>query len=66
MKDHYDIKCDCCGKFIAYKELGKGGGASSLFIPDSDVSREELVNRCAKCTDKNGKPISQQYPFVHT
>ncbi len=56
----YDIKCDSCGKFIAYQEFQEG--ASQLFIPDSAVSTEELVYRCKKCTEKHGKPVSYQFP----
>lgn len=50
----YDIKCDCCGKFIPYSQLQDGGGASHAFVPDSDVSYEEDKYRCNKCTEKHG------------
>ncbi len=52
----YDIKCDCCGKFIAWDKIG-----SQCFVPDSEVSREELYYRCVKCTEKHGVPESLQY-----
>lgn len=48
----YTIKCDCCGRFCK--------PASTLFVPDSDVSYEEIKFRCKTCTDKHGKPIPTQ------
>lgn len=49
-----------CGRFIAFSELNKGGGASSLFVPDSHVSYEEEKFRCKKCTELHGVPIAKQ------
>jgi len=55
----YDIKCDCCGKFIAWNKIG-----SQLFVPESDVSYEELRYRCKECTDQNGHPLPFQHGMV--
>lgn len=52
----YDIRCDVCGKFIKSRDINEGK-ASMLFIPDSDVSTEEIIFRCSKDTQKHGKPI---------
>ena len=49
-----DIKCDSCGKFVAYTELNENGGASNDFIPDSEYTTEEVRFRCKKCTEKLG------------
>jgi hypothetical protein len=54
------FKCDNCGKFIPYSQLNEGGGASSCFVPDSDVSYEEEKFRCKKCTEEHGKTIPSQ------
>lgn len=54
MKNDYKIKCDYCGRFIAHKELDKGGGASSVFVPESLVTTEEHSFRCKKCTEEHG------------
>lgn len=59
MKNKYDVKCDVCGKFIKYDDISEGK-ASVLFIPDSDVSIEEIIFRCQKDVEKYGKPISNQ------
>ena len=59
----YDVKCDNCGRFIKYEDIGSGN-ATLMFIPDSDVSHEEIKFRCPKCTIKLGKPISNQ-PFIN-
>lgn len=55
----YDIKCDCCGRFISFDEFTISKGVA-LFIPDSDVSFEEMYHRCGKCVEKHGKPQSIQ------
>ena len=56
------IRCDRCGHYITYSELDKDGGASTVFIPDSEVSMEELRQRCKKCTEKYGPVKSYQFP----
>jgi hypothetical protein len=38
------IKCDICGKFIRDINI-----AHVYFVPDSDVSTEELNHYCKKC-----------------
>ena len=50
------IRCDSCGKFFAYGEVG----SSWCFVPDSLVSYEESRDWCAKCTAIHGKPIPHQ------
>jgi hypothetical protein len=62
MKDYlrYWNKCDTCGRFIAYREMEQGGGASWKFVPDSHVSYEESAWRCKACTEKDGAPIPRQ------
>lgn len=62
--NRYDIRCDCCGRFIPYSQFETNGGASSCFVPDSDVSYEECFWRCKVCTDKNGTPIPLQSGMV--
>lgn len=59
VKIKYDVKCDCCGRFIKYDDISEGK-ASVLFIPDSDVSFEEIIFRCQKDVIKFGKPVSMQ------
>ena len=44
------MRCDHCGKFFPAYEVG----SSRVFVPDSDVSYEELAWRCAPCTAKYG------------
>lgn len=57
---NYNIKCDTCGRFISQQDLKQGGGGSSLFVPSSDVSYEELSYRCKNCTIKHSKPLAMQ------
>jgi len=47
---YYDIRCDKCGRYINSQEFKKKGGASECFVPDSEVSTEEINYRCKKCT----------------
>jgi len=42
-------KCDECGKFISYKDFGKGA-TRKLASVDSDFSREAYETLCKKCT----------------
>lgn len=44
------IKCDSCGQFMD----SRAKGSSWVFVPDSDVSYEELGFRCPNCTSKYG------------
>jgi hypothetical protein len=55
----YVLLCDTCGKITSFKDMEKGGG-SWKFIPESDVSTEETLFRCKKCTDRYGNPASHQ------
>ena len=48
--------CDRCGHFLNPKTKG----TSSFFVPDSDVSYEENIFRCVKCTEKYGAAIGSQ------
>lgn len=64
MNNKWDIQCDSCGRFILGSELDKGGGASSVFIPDSEVSQEENRFRCKKCTEEKGCIESYQFSNV--
>jgi len=54
-------KCDICGRFAKFSELG----ASRLFVPSSAVSYEESIFRCKSCTDKHGKPTSNQQTVLN-
>lgn len=54
-------RCVTCGHFLSYKEMDKGGGASWVFVPDSDISYEENYWQCKKCTDKHGIIVPVQY-----
>jgi len=42
------IRCDECGRFIAYADLESGAAVSRLVTPDSDRSREEYETLCVK------------------
>lgn len=53
----YDIKCTNCGKFIKYTDLEK---CKRSFVPNSDVSYEEDLTHCIKCTIELGKPVPRQ------
>lgn len=61
MRDDYDkngvyhLRCDTCGKFMK-----DGPGTSGCFVPSSDVSYEENILQCKKCTEKYGKPVPMQ------
>lgn len=47
--------CERCGRFLSYKEMHVGGGASWVFVPDTDVpTYEESRWRCRRCTEKHG------------
>lgn len=47
--------CDTCGKITSFKEMSEGGGGSWTFVPESDVSTEEVAFRCKRCTEGLGK-----------
>lgn len=50
------VRCDTCGKFMQYMQKG----SSWAFVPSSDISYEENIEQCAKCTKKYGRPIPFQ------
>lgn len=50
------MRCDCCGKFFKNNALG----SSHIFVPDSEVSYEELADRCPTCTHKHGRLRANQ------
>lgn len=49
-----DNKCAECVRFFKRREMDEGGGASWVFVPDSDLTYEENYWVCAACT-RNGK-----------
>lgn len=55
-----NLKCDSCGRFVSYNNIYIKNKGSYLFVPDSDVSYEEEIHRCETCTNKYGKPVSNQ------
>lgn len=42
------IRCDECGKFIAYKDLDSGAAICHLISYDTEYSREEYEALCPK------------------
>lgn len=54
-------KCVCCGRFVAWRELEDGGGASADFIPDNYFGPETFAVRCKRCTEKEGAVRLYQY-----
>lgn len=55
-ENSHRLKCDVCGKYMKYQEPG----SAWAFVPESDISREEDIEQCKKCTDKWGVPIPFQ------
>lgn len=43
------IKCDECGKFIAYKDLAEGKATNIMVTPESPVSYETYESKCKRC-----------------
>ena len=58
------IRCDHCGKFINNNDLIENGGGSKCYIPDSEVSYEEIGFRCKKCTTSFGKIRPAQFSNI--
>lgn len=48
--------CDACGRFHRPDKPG----ASWVFVPDTPFTHEEVVNRCATCTEAHGRPMPSQ------
>jgi hypothetical protein len=46
------IRCDGCGKFVSYSSIEQGK-AVYHFIPDSDLSTEEVYLFCSKCQEED-------------
>lgn len=51
--DNCRLKCDCCGRFV--KEF-----KHTHFIPDSDISIEEIYQLCETCFYKEKNQIAQK------
>lgn len=45
-KKYYLLKCDVCGRFIAYNDLHNGKAIHRMITPDSDISFEEFETLC--------------------
>lgn len=43
------IKCDECGKFVAYADLESGAAKSTYVTPDSHFSDERIEFLCRRC-----------------
>jgi hypothetical protein len=56
------LRCDTCGRFIAYQEPG----SSWVFVPSSDITYEENKDQCKRCTDKHGPPLPKQNVQLHS
>lgn len=54
------LRCDRCGRYMRREP-----GTSWLFVPFSDMSREEQEDRCISCTAKYGKPMPHQHVVEH-
>lgn len=54
------IKCITCGKFLSNKEMQDGGGASWVYVPDTDLSYEENYWKCKRCTTRTGRLLPKQ------
>ena len=54
------LRCDGCGRYVAYKEVEPGGGASECYVPDSHFGPEETLVHCKRCTDTHGMPLPKQ------
>jgi hypothetical protein len=46
---------------MSWHEMEKGGGASWVCVPDSDLTWEENYWQCRVCTEKHGKLHPMQY-----
>jgi hypothetical protein len=44
-----DVRCDGCGRFMAYAEMQPGGGATFYFEPLNEFGPEVAEWTCARC-----------------
>lgn len=49
------IKCDVCGKFIAYADLDEGKAIHHMSAPDSHFGSEQWETLCKKCRIKESE-----------
>jgi hypothetical protein len=42
------IKCDVCGKFIAYEDLAEGSALNIMTLPESIFTRETFKSLCPR------------------
>lgn len=45
-------KCDCCGKFISFKDFNGKQAIRNLITPDAEGACEEYETLCVKCKEK--------------
>ena len=50
LQAQYQLRCDCCGKFV---RPGEPGG-SWVMVPGTDWNAEDERERCPACTEKHG------------
>lgn len=43
------LRCDTCGKFIAYKDIESGKASHKMITPDSEFTPEEFETLCPDC-----------------
>lgn len=43
------IRCDICGRFVAYADLEAGTARITEVTPDSEYTREEWLTECSRC-----------------
>lgn len=55
------LKCDDCGKFVAYADLDSGKARHTLVTPDSDYSAETFDTTCARCTKKERTNVDRPH-----
>lgn len=47
----YQLRCDCCGRFV---RQGEPGG-SWVMVPATDWNSEDERERCPACTERHGQ-----------
>ncbi len=50
-----DFRCDYCGQFIAYDDIGGDNPKAECYMltPDSEISTETYATHHIDCKDKN-------------